>query len=88
MKHELLNKLFNLDLSVFELHNWLIVNKKIYIEIRPKDDWSGWLYRIYQEDYMSPFYMIAGNSFYKNLPTTYENCLIDALNQLYLLLEC
>ena len=88
MKNKELNILFNLDLSIFELHNWLIVNKKIYIEIRPIDDWNGWKYRIYQEDCMYPFYMIAGNSFYKNPPTTYENCLIDALNELYLLLEC
>jgi hypothetical protein len=83
-----LNELFNLDLSIFELHNWLIVNKKIYIEIRPIDDWSGWFYRIYMEDCMSPFFMATGNSFYSNPPTTYENCLIDALNELYLLLEC
>lgn len=88
VQNKKLNELFNVNLSIFELHNWLIVNKKIYIEIRPIDDWSGWSYRIYQEDYMSPFFMIAGNSFYRNLPTTYEKCLIDALNELYLLLEC
>jgi hypothetical protein len=88
MKNNKLNELFNVDLSIFELHNWLIVNKKIYIEIRPIDDWSGWFYRIYMEDCMSPFFMATGNSFYSNPPTTYENCLIDALNELYLLLEC
>ena len=88
MKHELLNKLFNLDLSIFELHNWLIVNKKIYIEIRPIDDWSWWFYRIYMEDCMSPFFLARSQKYDENLPTTYEKCLIDALNELYLLLEC
>ena len=88
MKNNELNKLFNLDLSIFELHNWLIVNKKIYIEIRPIDDWSGWFYRIYMEDCMSPFFIANSQPTYKNLPTTYEKCLIDALNELYLLLEC
>lgn len=60
MKENIKAKLLELGQDPTDLnsiHKWLL-NQKIFVDVRPIDDWDTWTYVILAEDIMQPLYEI------------------------------
>lgn len=58
-----------------------LAKNKIWVDVQPIDDWDHWMYTIYFEDVMSPFYKVHANGFGINFKS-YSEALRDAYDWL------
>lgn len=58
-----------------------LAEDKIFVDIQPIDDWSQWVYKIYLEDAMAPFFKLCSSDIEKPF-TTYRDALKHAISLL------
>lgn len=58
--------------------DWFREKHKIFIEISPIDSWDNWVFRVYLEDIMSPFYSNPWNG---EEYDSYHKAMIESINE-------